>query len=396
MKQLLILFMAVMTASLFGQNLINNPGFEDGDDKWTTSGAEFEISEQARTGDSAAMVSIVGKSYQGIRPRTTKIELIPGDYVASFWAKAGDNESVGKKASIKVESNIGLGTDESVSAELNESEWVQIYKEFTITTLDSVKVNVRANNVDKQSMVMYVDDVLLARKSIDYFDGDCEAGDITNNWTDLNTGVIHRTTDPDSVRTGHGACVLTVNASNDGYKNISDLDLNGQGSGNYVLSVWVKGMSGEDCQLRAKVVESKDKTSYKKTDYTIVETGVWEKIELSFSVPNDTTTIGPMFRQVTADGVTTFALDDFVIEKEIPTSIGEKKESSFKIYPNPASSVITLQGVEAGTSYEVYTTAGQTLSIATYQASGIDVSSMADGVYFIKVGGEVVRFIVKK
>lgn len=395
MKTILTLLLALSSVGMIAQNMIGNPGFEDGDDKWTTSGAEFAISEQAYSGDSVAMLSATDKSYQGIRPRTTKFELTPGTYVASFWAKAGDAMSVGKKGSIKVESNIGLGTDEAASAEVNETEWVQIYNEFTVTTLDSVKVTVRANNQDKLGMVMYVDDVMLVRKSIAYFDGGIEAGDISKNWTKLNGGVIHRTTDPDSVRSGHGACVLTVNATNDGFKNTTDLSMDGEEEGDYILSTWVKGTAGEECQLRARVDLNED-SSYELINYTIAETGVWEKIELSFTIVDTDATVTPMFRQSTFDGATTFVIDDFMLEKDDASSIEETPELALNLYPNPANSQISIDGVEAGTEYIIFSITGQQNEVGQYNGASINISSLNNGVYYIKVASNVQSFVVNK
>lgn len=394
MKKILIIIMTLSSVSLFAQNLINNPGYEDGDYKWVSAGAAFDITDQVLAGDSAAVLTVTTEKYSAIRPNVTKIELIPGVYTATFWAKAANATTAGKKASVKVESTISSGLSESASVTLSETEWVQVKKEFTVTTTDSVKFMVRANNADALGMVMYVDNIELVQKEENVLDGSFDINPITFNWTKLGTGIIDRTYATDSVHSSLNACVFTVNATDDGFKNKTEFPLE-DGTGSYVLSVWIKGTTGENCQLRAKVIND-GSTTYEFTDYTIALTGVWEKIELPITMTDANGTIGPMFRQRTFDTPTSFAIDDFEIEKQIATSIVNTPQTSLELYPNPASSIITLRGIKSGTAFEVYGISGKKALQSNYQSSGVDISQLSQGIYYIKIAGNVARFIVEK
>lgn len=393
MKKILIITMVLSSLGLFAQNLINNPGFEEGNYKWVTAGADFDITDETLAGDSAAMLTVTNQKYNGIRPNITKIELVPGVYMASFWAKAANATTAGKKASVKVESTVGSGLAESASSVLSETEWVQVKKEFTVTTTDSVKFMVRANNVDALGMVMYADNVELVQKEENVLDGSFDIDPITLNWTKLGAATIHSTYHTDSVYSGLNACVFTANAADDGFKNKTDFPLE-DGAGSYLLSAWIKGTAGENCQLRAKVINSGN-TSYQFADYVIIETGAWEKIELPISMTDANGTIGPMFRQRTFDTPTAFAIDDFKMEKQIPTSIVNTPKVSLELYPNPASNTINLRGIEFGTAFEIYGISGNKVLQSNYQSRGIDVSQLSQGIYYIKTTNNVASFIKK-
>lgn len=394
MKKKITLLFVALTMLVSAQNLIENPGFEEGSTKWISAGADFEAINQPFAGDSAVMISVTTQKYNGIRTLNDEIELVPGDYVATFWAKAANDSTDGKKASVKVSSTISSGLDSSASVVLSDTEWRQVKKEFVVTNADKVKLLVRANNVAQEGMIMYVDNVELVREETGVFDSSFEINPITLNWTALGDATIHRTSATDSVHSGLNACVFTVNAANDGFKNKADLAIE-EGAGDYKLSVWVKGEMGENCQLRAKTINSGG-TSYLKTDYVILASNTWEQIELPISMTDASGTITPMFRQVTFDTQTSFAIDDFEIEKQIPTSIEEKQKASLELYPNPASSTITLRGVESGTTFEIYSITGMRALHGSYQTNSIDVSSLSQGVYYLKTANNVARFIKEK
>ena len=394
MKTFIILFITLSTLSLAAQNYIVNPGYEEGRVDWISAGADFEISNQAPAGDSAVMITVTDQKYNGIRPKNSAIELLPGTYTASFWVKAADANTMGKKASVKVESVIGTGLAESISEALSNTEWVQVKKEFVVSVLDSVKFSVRANNVDQTGMVMYVDNVELVERKTGVLDGGFEINPITDNWSKLGNATIHRTYATDSVHSGLNACVFTVNLADDGFKNKNDLSLS-DGAGEYVLSAWVMGTAGEPCQLRAIIIND-GSTSYRLTDYTILQTGEWEKIELSLTMTDANGTIGPMFRQRTFDTQTSFAIDDFMIEKQIATSTIAQSENLLELYPNPAQNVLKIKGVQLGSVYAVYSISGTKVLQNNYQNSGIDVSQMAQGIYYIQTNNETARFIINR
>ena len=81
------------------------------------------------------------------------------------------------------------------------------------------------------------------------------------------------------------------------------------------------------------------------------------------------------------------------IEVSTPTSVGENKESSFVIYPNPASKEVRIDGVDNNT-IEVYSITGSKV-LSVHNTSIIDVSNLPKGAYIVKVGTYMKRLIVK-
>lgn len=67
---------------------------------------------------------------------------------------------------------------------------------------------------------------------------------------------------------------------------------------------------------------------------------------------------------------------------------------SVYVFPNPATNFITVNGVEENEyPIEIYSSFGLLLVSTTTSANTmIDVSSFAAGLYFVKVGNEIVKF----
>jgi hypothetical protein len=92
----------------------------------------------------------------------------------------------------------------------------------------------------------------------------------------------------------------------------------------------------------------------------------------------------------------TFYLDDLVIGDAIPTGIsGKFVESSFQVYPNPASKEFAI-GVDAE-SVSIFNISGQeVLSVQNYQkGSSIDISELAGGYYIINADSRTQKLMVK-
>ena len=87
-----------------------------------------------------------------------------------------------------------------------------------------------------------------------------------------------------------------------------------------------------------------------------------------------------------------------IIYNGIATGIGQTEPSTFTIYPNPANQKLYItdpQGMVE--SYEIRDLSGQLLFGARKQSfsAGIDISSLAEGVYFIRLHGRNGDFVKK-
>ena len=80
--------------------------------------------------------------------------------------------------------------------------------------------------------------------------------------------------------------------------------------------------------------------------------------------------------------------------------IEDVEGAAISLYPNPASSTVTLSGIEGAAKVtvvdmngrEVYT---QSLSHSATQSLTIDVSQLTQGAYFVRITGERVNAIRK-
>lgn len=68
--------------------------------------------------------------------------------------------------------------------------------------------------------------------------------------------------------------------------------------------------------------------------------------------------------------------------------------STLIIYPNPATAAIRLIGVQPNAPFTVYDNQGRLLIRGNYRQS-IDVNHLASGVYWIKIGERIAKFVRK-
>lgn len=125
-------------------------------------------------------------------------------------------------------------------------------------------------------------------------------------------------------------------------------------------------------------------------------------MELTTELPDTTEAIDDTTYYVTQtiDGCQSEAL---VITVEITLSVGVLPTTTLKIYPNPANSIINIVTADTNNlpeSFTIYNTLGQMVkgkNITNSSDLSVDISSLAKGVYFIKVNNknqtQTLRFI---
>jgi PKD repeat protein len=69
--------------------------------------------------------------------------------------------------------------------------------------------------------------------------------------------------------------------------------------------------------------------------------------------------------------------------------------ASLGLYPNPTKGILNITGVPAGRSYQVRNSVGQLLMAGKVTAEALQVEQLVGGVYYLVVGTEIQRFIVK-
>ena len=87
---------------------------------------------------------------------------------------------------------------------------------------------------------------------------------------------------------------------------------------------------------------------------------------------------------------------EWVIEYNFYEDVKENGSHSFTLYPNPANDFVTLKGEDLGT-VRIYNALGQ--MVEEFEANGsetnINTAGYGNGVYVVKVGEKVMRFVVK-
>jgi uncharacterized repeat protein (TIGR01451 family) len=89
--------------------------------------------------------------------------------------------------------------------------------------------------------------------------------------------------------------------------------------------------------------------------------------------------------------------DTVIVVVAFPTNItAANKNNWVKIYPNPATSFVTVQSATAIDAIQIFTTTGQlvnTIETNNQLETKVDISKLADGVYFIKINGYAIQKI---
>jgi hypothetical protein len=67
-----------------------------------------------------------------------------------------------------------------------------------------------------------------------------------------------------------------------------------------------------------------------------------------------------------------------------PNSLSGTDAPALLAYPNPASGVIKISGIEAGNAYQLWNSAGQLVQEGVLQTEGIDLHTLSQGVYQLR------------
>jgi hypothetical protein len=79
------------------------------------------------------------------------------------------------------------------------------------------------------------------------------------------------------------------------------------------------------------------------------------------------------------------------------TGVGDVvNNKNIKIYPNPVSGILHIEGVEAGANIELIDVLGRKCAIAQWLNDSVDVSTLVPGVYVVRVNGVVAGRVVKE
>lgn len=85
-----------------------------------------------------------------------------------------------------------------------------------------------------------------------------------------------------------------------------------------------------------------------------------------------------------------------VVNYDISTAVDGKasEEDTFKVYPNPATDKITLEGFDQNVPVEMRDVTGRLVS-TQLNSSSMDISGLTPGLYFLSQDGQSIKFIKK-
>ena len=86
-----------------------------------------------------------------------------------------------------------------------------------------------------------------------------------------------------------------------------------------------------------------------------------------------------------------------LLHKTTTSIIEMNKIGDITVYPNPASSTVTISGIEPGSEINILNVAGAVVKnlIATSNLEVIDVNDLTKGIYLVKVGDATQKLVVK-
>ena len=134
----------------------------------------------------------------------------------------------------------------------------------------------------------------------------------------------------------------------------------------------------KDVKTMVAVSADGDKTSYALAEIQRIEVNSTDKTASMSILLKDGTIEGSYQKLLFA-------------EKE--TSIEELGEISLFVYPNPVSNILNVKGVDETASLSVYNLSGK--CVLQEKGTEIDVTSLLQGTYILRIDNQYVKFIKK-
>jgi hypothetical protein len=172
----------------------------------------------------------------------------------------------------------------------------------------------------------------------------------------------------------------------------------------------VVGVFGVDGQCTGMAVFNGDNKPFALAAYaddptTNATDGMLEGETLQIKIFRDSETIDmqPVYNQSMPDHSGFYVINGLTMIdsfKAGATSIGDVTSTTFAVYPNPTTGIITIDGISSTTRVMVTNTQGQIISNISIETSHqLDLSSQPAGLYFVKLvsdqGTKTVKLIVR-
>lgn len=172
----------------------------------------------------------------------------------------------------------------------------------------------------------------------------------------------------------------------------------------------VVGIFNADGQCTGMALYNGDNKAFALAAYaddptTIATDGMLEGETLQVKIfrDNETIDVQPAYNRSMPDYSGTYVINGLTMISSFKagaTSIGDVTTTTFAVYPNPTTGIITIDGITSTTKVMVTNTQGQIISnISIDAAHQLDLSSQPSGLYFVKLvsdqGTKTVKLVVR-
>lgn len=126
---------------------------------------------------------------------------------------------------------------------------------------------------------------------------------------------------------------------------------------------------------------------------------VWTNLQASFEVQEGDTVRLVFFYSGTSDVSDGIIIDNVVISRQGSVGVGSLKTDDLRLYPNPTTGMVTLQGDARVERIDITDISGRMLRSINTPSIQFDINGLPQGVYFVRITtseGVCVRKVVKR
>ncbi|MBN1764497.1 MAG: carbohydrate binding domain-containing protein [Sedimentisphaerales bacterium] len=159
-KSLLLLMLVSTTTACGAVNLVDNPGFEQGDAGWSGRSCLIDmVSSPVHSGSAAVKAYDRYDNWQGIRQSMLNKMVAGKTYRVSGWVKLENASSDSVMISFEQQDGDGTNYHNAASGTANDSYWTELTGEFTLEVNGALSVLDLYIEGPEPEVILYVDDI---------------------------------------------------------------------------------------------------------------------------------------------------------------------------------------------------------------------------------------------
>lgn len=420
MKHFLLFIMLGMflatAQKLNAQNIFPEGDFENGIENWDPkfrgdAKGTFTVSDVAANGSKAALIDVTSadptlNKVKIISPKITEGLKDNASYRFSFSAKSDVEQN---EFRIQFVTYDAAGTERYMSSPKDENdEYYKLtteYKTYKYIGINREGFNASADfslQCAKYVAKYYIDDIKI--ESIEGIeDGGFEEGDLSYAYSaGLTTTSGANATfalDAENANSGTYALKVDVTATSDTVSHVNIVKQENfftEKLARYEFSFYAKSTGAADSVFSAVNFYDGQTTLLASENKGFQLTNDYQLYKMVFTVPDSIHSV--RFRLNLGKQVSTIFIDDLNVVKLPPVSATKTEGQQFRCYPNPALNHLFVEGFEQNKPVEIINIAGiKVMETNVFGNRGrVDISVLGKGMYFVRSGENVAKFIVEK